>query len=192
METPQRLLILYDEECALCRRCRHWLEGQETHVPLEFLAAQSAAARERYGEVPWLGADLVVVDDQGNVWAGPAAFLMCLWATVDYRVWSYRLSGRALAPLAERFFHLVSANRRRIGAVVGSKDCPDGRCGHRADEAEPRMAQLGSHRDRELAPAGPAGWAPPPPPKGAIRTCRACGAPVWRKDRRCWSCGTTR
>src|SRR6266513_2435821 len=70
MEAPQHLIILYDEKCALCRRCRHWLEGQETFVPLEFLAAQSPVARERYGDVPWLGADLVVVDDDGNVWAG--------------------------------------------------------------------------------------------------------------------------
>jgi predicted DCC family thiol-disulfide oxidoreductase YuxK len=180
MEAPQHLIILYDEKCALCRRCRHWLEGQETFVPLEFLAAQSPVARERYGDVPWLGADLVVVDDHGNVWAGPAAFLMCLWATVEYRVWSYRLSGRALAPLAERFFDFVSSNRRRIGAVIGSKDCPDGRC---------------RHRGRMVAPAGPAGWAPPPAPKGAkpaMGTCPACGAPVWRNERRCWSCGTAR
>jgi predicted DCC family thiol-disulfide oxidoreductase YuxK len=129
--TVTRLTVLYDEECALCRRCRHWLEHQPTYVPLDFLAAGSAAARERYGDVPWLGAELVVVSDDGDVWAGPAAFLVALWATVGYRSWSFRLSGRALAPLAERFFHVISSNRKRIGAIVGSKECPDGRCHHR-------------------------------------------------------------
>jgi predicted DCC family thiol-disulfide oxidoreductase YuxK len=178
---PLKLIVLYDEECALCRRCRQWLEGQATHVPLEFLAAHSPAARERYGELPWLGADLIVVDEQGDVWAGPAAFLLCLWATVDYRAWSYRLSGKAFAPLAEHFFHFVSANRRRIGAVVGSKDCPDGRCGHRT---EPAAATV---------PLGAAGWTPPPAPKGyrPVATCSACGSAIARWDRQCWYCGAT-
>ena len=113
--TPTRLTVCYDEQCALCRRCRLWLEGEQVLVPLDFVAAGSDEARQRYGSVPWLGADLVVVDDEhGDVWAGSAAFLMCLWATAEHRAWSYRLSGRALAPLAERFFHMVSANRRRI------------------------------------------------------------------------------
>jgi predicted DCC family thiol-disulfide oxidoreductase YuxK len=145
---PQRLTVLYDEHCELCRRCRHWLEGQRTFVPLDFLASGSPAARARYGNVPWLGAELVVVDDErGDVWAGPAAFLMCLWATRAYRLWSYRLSGKTFAPLAERFFHLVSDNRGRLGRIVGSPDCADGRCRH-----------------RPLPVASP--W-PPPPPRAA-------------------------
>jgi predicted DCC family thiol-disulfide oxidoreductase YuxK len=162
--TPERLTVLYDEQCALCRRCRHWLEHQSTYVPLDFLAAGTPAARERYGEVPWLGAELVVVSEAGDLWVGPAAFLVALWATVDYRRWSYRLSGRALAPLAERFFHLISSNRKRIGAMVGSRDCPDGRCHHR-DEQEPAYA---------------------PVVRGL---CRHCGSALAGTGTHCWSCG---
>jgi predicted DCC family thiol-disulfide oxidoreductase YuxK len=180
MSGPEKLTVVYDEECALCRRCRQWLEGQPTHVPLEFLAAGAAAARDRYGSVPWLGADLVVADEQGNVWAGPAAFLMCLWATVQYREWSYRLSGRTLAPLAERFFLFVSHNRRRIGRVVGSNDCPDGRCGHRAQGVPTPV------------PAAGGAWAPPPAPRDEAAVCHACGAPVWVSQPVCWSCGSPR
>ena len=55
MTTPEHLIVLYDERCALCRRCRSWLEVQSTLVTLEFLAAGSTEARERYGAVPWLG-----------------------------------------------------------------------------------------------------------------------------------------
>jgi len=126
---PARLTVLYDERCALCRRCRDWLISQPTHLPIGFIAAGSPAASSRYGDLPWLGADLVVVSDRGEAWIGPAAFLMCLWATVAYRPWSYRLSGRALAPLAERFFHLVSAHRLRIGGTLERRAC-GGRCGH--------------------------------------------------------------
>jgi predicted DCC family thiol-disulfide oxidoreductase YuxK len=178
MNTPRKLVVLYDEQCALCRRCRSWLESQRTLVPLEFLAAGSAAARNRYGSVPWLGADLVVVDESEpaeahDVWAGPAAFLMCLWATEDYRGWSYRLSGKALAPMAERFFHFVSSNRRRIGAVVGSKDCPDGRCTHRDPRGRAPIWQA------------PAYQAP-------VTSCGRCGAAIYSQADVCWSCGAER
>lgn len=128
---PAGLTVVYDEHCELCRRCRHWLEWQPRFLPMEFLAAGSPAARERYGGMPWLGLELVVVDDSDRVWIGPAAFLVCLWATRQWREWSYRLSGPLLAPMAERFFHLVSAKRGRLGALLGPAGCQDGRCRHR-------------------------------------------------------------
>jgi predicted DCC family thiol-disulfide oxidoreductase YuxK len=124
----RRLTVLYDEACALCVRCRAWLAEQPAFVELSFLPSGSAEARARYGAVPWLGAELIVVSEAGEVWVGPAAFLMCLWALVDYREWSYRLSGPSFAPLAERFFHALSSRRRRIAALLDSDRCPDGSC----------------------------------------------------------------
>jgi predicted DCC family thiol-disulfide oxidoreductase YuxK len=126
---PSRLTVLYDERCAFCCRCRDWLIGQPTHLPIGFVAAGSPVATARYGDLPWLGADLVVVSDRGEAWIGPAAFLMCLWATVAYRPWSYRLSSRALAPLAERFFHLVSTHRLRLSRSL-ERRAGGGRYGH--------------------------------------------------------------
>jgi predicted DCC family thiol-disulfide oxidoreductase YuxK len=178
--TPATLTVCYDEQCALCRRCRDWLEGQRTLVRVEFLASGSRETWERYGDVPWLGADLVVVDEHGNVWAGPAAFLMCLWATEQYRAWAYRLSGKALAPMAEWFFHFVSSNRRRIGAVVGTKDCPDGRCGHRAAPATGQAAPPPAQQQPPLT------YAPP-----ALR-CAYCGAAGLEPGKPCWNCGAGR
>jgi predicted DCC family thiol-disulfide oxidoreductase YuxK len=171
---PEHLIVLYDEQCALCRRCREWLEAQPTLVTVEFLAAGSPAARSRFGDVPWLGADLVVADLAGNVWAGAAAFLMCLWATAKYRTWSYRLSSRTFAPLAEWFFHVVSSNRGRIGAIVGSRDCPDGRCKHRADTPHA------------------AGYAYPTTYQPPVVGCARCGAARYGQAGPCWSCGAAR
>jgi predicted DCC family thiol-disulfide oxidoreductase YuxK len=120
-----RLTVLYDESCAVCRRCRDWLLTQPCLVEVELLAAGSATARARYGGLPWLGRELVAVDEGGRAWVGPAAFITCLWATVRYRPWAYRLSGRALAPLAERFFLFVSKRRSRWGAWLerDDRDC---------------------------------------------------------------------
>lgn len=109
----ERLTIVYDEHCAVCRRARDWLLTQRTYVPLELLAAGSPAAKARFGGVPWLGQELVVADDSGNVWGGPAAFLTALWATRRYRSWSVRLSGERMAPLAKSFFEMVSTRRHR-------------------------------------------------------------------------------
>jgi predicted DCC family thiol-disulfide oxidoreductase YuxK len=108
-----RLTIVYDEHCAVCRRARDWLLNQPTHVPLELIAAGSPAAKGRFKGLPWLGKELMAADDQGNVWVGPAAFLTALWATRRYRGWSFRMSGERLAPLAESFFRKVSARRHR-------------------------------------------------------------------------------
>jgi predicted DCC family thiol-disulfide oxidoreductase YuxK len=124
----ERLTVLYDATCALCVRCGDFLAGAPSFVPIELLAGQSPEARERYGEVPWLGEELVVASDEGDVWIGPAAFLVCLWALCEYREWSYRLSGDVLAPLAERFFVAISSNRRKLARFVGPTRCGDGAC----------------------------------------------------------------
>lgn len=132
LHSPTRLVVLYDAGCPLCVRCRHWLERQPAYVELIFWAAGSRAAQERFGpHLPWIGVELVVVSERGEAWVGAAAFLMCLWATREYREWSHLLSGPALAPLAERFFHVVSSRRRSIGRVLGPAPCPSGRCRHR-------------------------------------------------------------
>lgn len=123
-----KLTVLFDASCALCLRCRDFLASSDTFVPLELLACQSPEARERYGAVPWLGEELVVASDDGDVWVGASAFLMCLWALRDYREWSYRLGGPTLAPLAERFFVAVSSERAKIARFVGRARCEDGVC----------------------------------------------------------------
>lgn len=121
-----RLTVVYDGACALCVRCRDFLATSRSLVPLELLSCQSREARERFGAVPWLGEELVVVSDEGDVWIGPAAFLVAMWALADYREWSYRLSGPALAPLAERFFVAISSQRRQIASFMKKPRCEDG------------------------------------------------------------------
>jgi predicted DCC family thiol-disulfide oxidoreductase YuxK len=130
-QSPDGLLVLYDAGCPICVRCRRWLETQATYVPLHFLATDSAEAVERFGpHLPWLGKELVVVGDRGQAWIGPAAFLVALWATRSYRLWSYRLSGRSLAPLAGRFFEQVSRHRQELGRWVKEPSCTNDRCMH--------------------------------------------------------------
>ena len=119
----EQLTVLYDETCAVCRRARDWLAGQPTFLPVELMAAGSTTATERYAAVPWKGRELVVVSDTGQVWAGPGAYIMAMWATKRWRAWSLRLASRRYSKQAERMFHLITANRRRLGWLIREEEC---------------------------------------------------------------------
>jgi hypothetical protein len=120
-----RFTILYDERCAFCIRCRNWLAVQPCLVPVELMASGSSLAQERYGSVPWLGQELVVVDDLGNVWAGPAAFITCLWVTARYRQYAFLFSRPRWAQHAERFFTHISERRSVYASWLSRKDSPE-------------------------------------------------------------------
>lgn len=124
------LTVVYDERCAFCRRCRLWLAGQPTHVPLRFLAAGSDDARLRYGRHPWLAEELAVIDDQGRAWVGPDAFVVALWATRPYRALALTLRHPLLRPLARSFFHQVSSRRHRpeTEEPLRPANCDSGGC----------------------------------------------------------------
>jgi predicted DCC family thiol-disulfide oxidoreductase YuxK len=118
----EKLTILYDEQCAFCLRCRDWLLAQPCFLEVELVPAGSPISRQRYGALPWLGNELVAVDDRGRVWVGPGAFLVCMWVTVRYRSWAFRLSGPSMAPLATRFFKHISKRRDRWSTWLGRND----------------------------------------------------------------------
>ncbi len=130
-----RLFILYDAGCPLCVRCRHWMEEKAAYVKLVFMPANSAEAAALFGDVPWLGQELVVVSGAGEVWAGPAAFIVALWALVDYREWSYRLSGETLSAVAEPFFKALSNRRKWIAQWFEHPECSNGSCRRRGAHA---------------------------------------------------------
>jgi predicted DCC family thiol-disulfide oxidoreductase YuxK len=122
------LTILYDAQCSLCQSCRDWMQRQSAYIALEWLPCASPEAHATFGVIPWIGTELVVVADDGRVWAGSAAFLVCLWSLREWREWSYRLATPALAPLAERLSRALSAERRRVGALFSHSPCAGQTC----------------------------------------------------------------
>ena len=114
------LIILYDAQCGFCQRCRAWLVAQRQYVALEFIPRDAPEVALRLGGfVPNADDELVVVDDEGGVYQGPGAFLMCFYALVDYREWSMRLARPGLLPLARKAFHLVSTRRHDLAWWLG-------------------------------------------------------------------------
>ncbi|HEV2689288.1 MAG TPA: hypothetical protein VGV35_12065, partial [Bryobacteraceae bacterium] len=63
--------------------------------------------------------ELVVVSDEGGIYLGDHAWLMCLYALRHYRSWAARLSRPALLPLSRSAFAVLSGNRRRISRWLG-------------------------------------------------------------------------
>ena len=73
-----RLTILYDRDCAICRRCRAWLEAQPKFVPLEFLPLQTGNLSARFPGIEKLDLDkeIVVISNIGEVWQGGEAWVI--------------------------------------------------------------------------------------------------------------------
>ncbi|MFG3658245.1 thiol-disulfide oxidoreductase DCC family protein [Streptomyces sp. NPDC047706] len=144
----RRLTVLYDAECALCAFLRDWLARQRQLVPLDLVPAGSAEARRRFPGLdhPRTLADITVVGDGGQIYQGPAAWIVTLWALREHRPLAHRLStpagmrvakGAALAaakwrdgqgggqayPRAEGWAYDPS-----LGWTYLTKGCADGAC----------------------------------------------------------------
>jgi predicted DCC family thiol-disulfide oxidoreductase YuxK len=115
----QRLTVLYDDSCGLCRRVRAWLSAQPAFLELEFVPAGSAEIGRRWPDLDAAATlrTLTVIADTGEVYLDANAWVMCLWATREHRLLAHRLSSPALAPHAAKFVAWVSDNRRSLGST---------------------------------------------------------------------------
>jgi len=119
----KRLYVLFDQECALCQGCRQWLMRQQAFIELHFIPLQSPEIASRFpGLKEWdqldLSEKLVVVSDEGAVYQGQYAWIMCLYALREYREWAQRLAHPALLPFARRVCEVVSSNRLLISRFL--------------------------------------------------------------------------
>lgn len=114
------LTIFYDPRCGLCVKFRAWLEAQPKRVAVEFLAYDSTEAAERFPGLAEMGADreVVVLADDGRWWQGRAAWLTCLWTTIRYYEWAFRLAAPGFQPLVKKAVHLLSENRLTLSALM--------------------------------------------------------------------------
>jgi predicted DCC family thiol-disulfide oxidoreductase YuxK len=113
------LTVIYDPDCGLCSRIGSWLMNQPKLLGLR--TAPSSSLDRVYPELAARGLrdELIVVSDEGAVYLGDHAWLMCLYALKRYRHWAQRLSRPALAPFARQAFTVLSANRQRVSKWLG-------------------------------------------------------------------------
>lgn len=112
----QRLYLLYDARCELCCRLQQWLHDQEKWLELKLLPAGSEQARKMFPGLEKIVSeqDLVAISDEGEVYLNDRAWIMGLYALVEYRQWAWRLAHPLLMPLARQAFEALSRNRHAI------------------------------------------------------------------------------
>ena len=110
------LYLLYDPHCELCCRLKEWLSRQQPWIELKLLPAGSAESRQMFPGLAEITSadDLVAISDRGEVYLNNRAWIMCLYALVEYREWAWRLAHPLLLPLARQAFEAVSKNRHAI------------------------------------------------------------------------------
>ena len=131
----RELTVLYDAHCGLCRRFKDWLaaqrpapNGEGGQIRLRFVAAGSTYARAFYPELDHEATlrDVTVVADDGSVYVGDRAWIMCLWSTWEHRHTAVRLSSPAMRPVA-RATAQAAAGLRRLSGGDYADGC-DGQC----------------------------------------------------------------
>ena len=82
------ITVQFDPDCPVCRAARSWMQLRRPLVRVQFVPVGSEEARRRF---PALDMDecrreITVVTDQGYLYRGRAAFILCLWALRSTRV----------------------------------------------------------------------------------------------------------
>jgi predicted DCC family thiol-disulfide oxidoreductase YuxK len=120
----EKLYVLYDPKCALCCRLKNWILVQRSWIGLAVIEAGSEKARRLFPELEEIAGkdDLAVVSDEGAVYLNDRAWIMVLYAMVEYCDWAARLTHPLLMPLARQAFSALSKNRRWISGLMSSED----------------------------------------------------------------------
>jgi predicted DCC family thiol-disulfide oxidoreductase YuxK len=115
----RHLTVIYDPDCGLCTQIGSWLMAQPKFIALRIVPFHAAGRLYPALAARGLGEELTVVSDEGGVYFGDHAWLMCLYALKRYRQMARRLSRPALLPFARQAFKILSANRHRISRWLG-------------------------------------------------------------------------
>jgi predicted DCC family thiol-disulfide oxidoreductase YuxK len=120
----EKLYVIYDPKCEMCCRLKNWIVEQRLWIGLPVLEQGSEKARRLFPELDQIAGkdDLVVISDEGAVYLNDRAWIMVLYAMVEYRSWAERLTHPLLMPLARQAFAALSKNRHAISSWLRSDD----------------------------------------------------------------------
>src|SRR5215831_17230251 len=118
----QKLYVLYDPKCELCCRLKNWILVQRSWIGIAVLEQGSEKARRLFPELERIATneDLAVISDEGAVYLNDRAWIMVMYAMVDYREWAARFTHPLLMPLARQAFAALSKNRHWLSKMLSS------------------------------------------------------------------------
>jgi predicted DCC family thiol-disulfide oxidoreductase YuxK len=120
----EKLYVLYDPKCEICRRLKDWILVQRSWMGIAVIAAGSEKAKRLFPELEQIAGkdDLAVISDDGAVYLNNHAWIMVLYAMVEYRDWAARLTHPLLMPLARQAFAALSKNRHTLSSWLSAED----------------------------------------------------------------------
>ncbi len=120
----EKIYVLYDPKCELCCRLKDWILVQRSWIGIAVMAAGSDRAKRLFPELDQIASkdDLVVINDEGAVYLNDRAWIMVLYAMVEYRDWAARLTHPLLMPLARQAFAALSKNRHALSRWLSAPD----------------------------------------------------------------------
>jgi len=120
----QKLYVLYDPQCELCCRLKNWILVQRSWLGIALLEQGTERVRRLFPELERIAGkeDLAVISDEGAVYLNDRAWIMVLYAMVEYREWASRLTHPLLMPLARQAFAALSKNRHLLSRMLTSDD----------------------------------------------------------------------
>jgi predicted DCC family thiol-disulfide oxidoreductase YuxK len=118
----EKLYVIYDPKCELCCRLKNWILVQRSWIGLALVQQGSEKAKRLFPELDQIAGkdDLVVISDEGAVYLNDRAWIMVLYAMVEYRGWAERLTHPLLMPLARQAFATLSKNRHTLSSWLSS------------------------------------------------------------------------
>jgi predicted DCC family thiol-disulfide oxidoreductase YuxK len=123
----EKLYVLYDPTCEICRRLKDWILVQRSWIGIAVLEAGSEKAKRLFPGLEQIAThdDLAVVldngSDEGAVYLNDRAWIMVLYAMVEYREWAARLTHPLLMPLARQAFAALSKNRHFLSSFLSTE-----------------------------------------------------------------------
>jgi predicted DCC family thiol-disulfide oxidoreductase YuxK len=120
----EKLYVLYDPKCELCCRLKNWILVQRSWIGIAVVEQGSEKAKRLFPELERIATkeDLAVISDEGAVYLNDRAWIMVLYAMVDYRDWAARLTHPLLMPLARQAFAALSKNRHFISGMLSPEN----------------------------------------------------------------------
>ena len=94
--------MLYDPKCELCCRLKNWLLVQRSWVGIALIEQGSDKAKRLFPDLERIATkeDLAVISDEGAVYLNDRAWIMVMYAMVEYRDSASRLTHPLLMALA--------------------------------------------------------------------------------------------
>ena len=141
----KKIEVFYDGRCGMCCSFHEWIHRQERAFQIDFVPYQAERAEEVFPGIHTLdpAREMIVRVDNGEIYRGAEAWVMCLYSCANHRDMAKRLARPAMLAVAIRVCHLLAANRHGLSKVFFRREdkevrktlhqmdlleCPDDTC----------------------------------------------------------------